>query len=144
MYITNSREVLLDSKVRQNTTKINEAFSTQQAELKGPAILNPVVNHLKGSIKLNDLLYVPDISHNLISVKELCRKRCSVLFEGDTCLVSLKGQVILEGHLQDDLFVAKTLSTTTVPRVSDIEYWHRVVGHVGERRLLKNSQERGN
>ena len=143
MHMTNSRDVMLESEVRQSTTKINGAFSTQQAELEGPAILNPVVNHLKGSIKLNDTLYVPDISHNLISVKELCKKGCSVLFEGDTCLVSLKGQVILEGHLQDDLFVAKTLSTTTVPPANDIEYWHKVVGHVGQKRLLRILKREG-
>ena len=45
--------------------------------------------------------------------------------------------MILEGILQDDLYVAKTLINKAIPQEKDIEYWHRVIGHVGQKKLLK-------
>ena len=128
---------------RPSTTNISGAFSTSEAQLQGPAVLKPVVNHVNGTIKLQDTLYVPGISHSLLSVPELCRKGCKVIFKGKLCKVYLNGKIILEGELQDNLFVAKTLCNKVIPKEKDIEYWHRVIGHVGQRRLLKILKHEG-
>ena len=120
--MTNTREVLVERESIQDSTQVNGAFSTQEAVLKGPAILNPTSGDLNGSIKLSNTLYVPDISHNLISVKELCERGCEVIFKANSCEIVYKGKVILEGILQDDFYVAKTLINKAIPQEKDIEY----------------------
>ena len=143
IHMTNTKEVMVEGETMASTTKISGAFSNNQATLQGAALLNPVVNNVSGSIKLNDTLYVPELSHNLISVKELCRKGCKVTFEGENCFVRFKGQTILEGSLIDDLYVARTLVSKVSPQTKDLEYWHRVIGHVGQTRLLKILKREG-
>ena len=71
---------------------------------------------------MTDTLYVPELTHNLISVKELCNKGCRVVFEDETCKVTKDNKVIIEANLQDELYMAKTLVSKTTLKYRDLEY----------------------
>ncbi|KAA0060208.1 Integrase, catalytic core [Cucumis melo var. makuwa] len=60
----------------------------------------------KSSIKLENVLYVPDIKKNLISVSKLVQDNNVLEFYGDHCFVKDKdtGQTIMRGVLRDGLY----------------------------------------
>uniref|UniRef100_A0A2N9GK30 Integrase catalytic domain-containing protein n=1 Tax=Fagus sylvatica TaxID=28930 RepID=A0A2N9GK30_FAGSY len=96
------------------------------------------------SLSLTDVLYVPTLSANLISVGQLVNKNCLVSFSPLGCLIQdlHTGKVIGRGHRKGELFVLDFGSTTTsptcflVPSINEINsannswrLWHCRLGH---------------
>jgi hypothetical protein len=107
---------------------------------------------------LQDVLYVPDLSTNLLSVSHLTRHSAKVCFIGEACHIYDKGKsLVLEGKLRNDLYImqmrpdgpitakvvtvasnlentfkpsAHALTTQLTSSTSSLDLWHRHLGHL--------------
>ncbi|RDB21876.1 Retrovirus-related Pol polyprotein from transposon TNT 1-94 [Hypsizygus marmoreus] len=95
--------------------------------------------------KLNELtfenaLHAPNLTHNLLSIGCLDRKGCSVLFgRGSATFYNPGGIPFMRGEAHnttmyrlDFVTTPAALSARSNTRPTDIETWHRRLGHVGE------------
>ena len=57
---------------------------------------------------LQDVLYVPDLYGNLLSISHLARRSAKVHFVGEACRIYDKSKsLMLEGNLRNDLYVMR-------------------------------------
>jgi transposase InsO family protein len=82
---------------------------------------------------MDDVLYVPKLANNLISVPILTGNGFSVTFTGDKCQVQRSGKTILTAKLRSGLFVIENLvqkvAATKTSFGMCVHMWHRVLGH---------------
>ena len=100
-------------------------------DVKGKGIV--VLNSLSALKYISDVLYVPDIDQNLLSVGQLMEKGSKVMFEDQWCLIKdnlgnnvfkvkmkSKGFTLNLMEKKQSMFSAKTCSD---------KLWHKRVGH---------------
>ena len=87
-----------------------EAVGTLQLELHGGFTLH-----------LLDVLYVPSIQRNLISVSKLDRVGFSCMFGNNRCVIRCDGDLICYAPLHDELYLL-SLSNISVMNVSDVNH----------------------
>lgn len=124
-----------------------------RVEGKGQMKFHPLSGMTKYSITLDDVLYVPELDGNLLSVGRIEEMGHSVVFnKGEAKIIQADGEVILtairDGRLykiQEDL----SLNITKMVKTVDEELWHRRLGHLNKKalgHLLKSedvSQKKG-
>lgn len=95
------------------------------------------------SVKLLDVLYMPNLSTNLLSVRRMTRAGMRVIFEGDRCMITTAdGQLVAEAFSEhdDDLYWLrggapvnssedKVGETAFVVGAATLYQWHRRFGH---------------
>jgi len=94
--------------------------------------------------KLKEVVYVPDLSTNLLSVNAMTKNGGEVLFTTKGVTVKHGNKTIMKGEkLQSGLFQVKLkpqkINTTylTEKRESDTTMWHRKLGHINYDNLKK-------
>ncbi|MCO5567790.1 hypothetical protein L7F22_021486 [Adiantum nelumboides] len=96
---------------------------------------------------LPDVLYVPRIKKNLLSVSSLAKNGLRVIFEDDRCIVQDRENgysLITIGTLENGLFVLDRyekqiqacIAKTKTQAMQDAELWHARFGHVGYGNLM--------
>ncbi|MCO5556318.1 hypothetical protein L7F22_009865 [Adiantum nelumboides] len=96
---------------------------------------------------LPDVLYVPRIKKNLLSVSSLAKNGLWVIFEDDRCIVRDRENgysLITTGTLENGLFVLDCyekqiqacIAETKTRAMQDAELWHARFGHVGYSSLM--------
>jgi hypothetical protein len=118
---------------------------------------------------LQNVLYVPDLSTNLLSVSHLARRSAEVRFVGEACYVYDKGKsLVLEGKLRNDLYVmqmrpdgpimakvvtvasnpentfdpsAHVLTTRLTSSTGSLDLWHRRLGHLHHNAITRMADE---
>ncbi|MCO5614455.1 hypothetical protein L7F22_068737 [Adiantum nelumboides] len=96
---------------------------------------------------LPDVLYVPGIKKNLLSVSSLVKNGLRVIFEDDRCIVQDRENgysLITTGTLENGLFVLDhyekqiqaCIAETKTQAMQDAELWHARFGHVGYGSLM--------
>ncbi|MCO5603945.1 hypothetical protein L7F22_058102 [Adiantum nelumboides] len=96
---------------------------------------------------LPDVLYVPGIKKNLLSVSSLAKNGLRVIFEDDKCIVRDQENgysLITTGTLENELFVLDRyekqiqacIEETKTQAMQDAELWHARFGHVGYGSLM--------
>ena len=97
---------------------------------------------------IKDVLHVPTITKNLVSVGQLVEQGMQVRFNNNKCFIEKDGRVIAKGRRDGRLFIldsnevkpamyAEGLKTET-----NIELWHKRIGHVNLQRL-RGMQSKG-
>ena len=85
----------------------------------------------KGAKLINDVLYVPEIDQNLLSVSQLLQKGYSVVFKHNKCEISdSNGAVLFSIAMKDKSFSLsweKQSAYTCVLKKADL--WHKRLGH---------------
>ncbi|XP_052874153.1 uncharacterized protein LOC128279399 [Gossypium arboreum] len=106
-------------------------------EVKGKD--NVVINTCLDNKVISDVLYVPDIDQNLLSVGQLVKKGYSLVFKNGFCIVEdTYGQELVTVAMTDRSFMLdlnqleKKAYTSLVDNNS---LWHRRLGHVNFRSL---------
>lgn len=56
------------------------------------------------NVELTDVLYIPNLEDNLISVKKLTEKVLDVLFTGNLCKLIVNNQMLTIGSCNDGLY----------------------------------------
>lgn len=108
-------------------------------EVKGKGVT--AVQTTSGTKYIQEVLYVPDISHNLISVGQLLESGCAVNFYGDMCeVVNMNGVKILNVKMQNKSFSvnlskSEVCAYTSVSENSNL--WHKRFGHASFHALSK-------
>ena len=126
--------------------------------------------NIDGNIKsctLREVLYVPELSYNLLSVSKATDAGMLVLFQGDTCEIrNKKGKVILQASKHRGLYYVDTMeqeNPSKIPesaskerekstqfanstesdndKISKERMWHSRFGQLGEQSLTKLVKE---
>ena len=151
MHMTNNLEVLHDV---QNTSDHNISTANDQvmvADKVGNVVL-PVSSTCKATVK--NTVYVPDLKVNLLSVSQIVKKSCSVLFDSVGCKIyDSQNLVIATAKLERDLFKLDLVNCTKtsnnlachVSVKNSKVLWHRRLGHINFMNLnkLKNGLASG-
>ena len=88
----------------------------------------------KTNILLQEVLFVPELSGNLISVGRLTDKGCLVSFDNKMCCVSLGQKTLITAKKDGCLYLVKTPETcfkvcADVHNDLCVHQWHRRLGH---------------
>ncbi|CAI8608406.1 unnamed protein product [Vicia faba] len=92
------------------------------------------------SLNLHDVLYMPSITKNLLSVSKLAvDNNILVEFDANYCFVKdkLTGKAILRGTLKERLYQLSGIEKDQHAYISLKESWHRRLGHPNNKVLDK-------
>ena len=84
------------------------------------------------SVTLHNVLYIPEIGGNLLSVRKLAEEGFTVDFKKDLCEIKHKGRQVAVADLQSSLYKLREYNkvySACVHKCNCIHYWHRVCGH---------------
>ncbi|KAI3412713.1 uncharacterized protein J3R85_017059 [Psidium guajava] len=129
-------------------------YLTQLSKLKHPAHFftadgSPLRATQQGTLTIPrdfnvpDVLHVPSLALNLLSIGQLIDAGCVVSFTDSSCFVQdrLSGQMIGKGSRRDGLYTMQHLhlpsSSLPVPVLAtvDLARWHQRLGHIASSRL---------
>lgn len=123
------------------------------ANKKGRVTALSVVGAEQITITMDDVLYIPELSFNLLSLRRLENTGKKVIFFGGCVTVECDGEVVATGKQHGQLYSMdfeckqKGGSRAMVGKVSrKLELWHHRFGHLGEenlRKLVKNDMVKG-
>ena len=91
----------------------------------------------KFNLFLEDVLYVPKILRNLLSLPTMTQRGAEVRFKEDVCIVISNEQTLHIGHKDGKLFKLNTeevcVAYFATPRAPDnsVKLWHERFGHLG-------------
>ena len=94
------------------------------------------------NISLRDVLYLPDLEKNLLSVRAMVKLGATVKFEGERCEITRNSKLLAVGKMQEKLFVLKIDVDEHVHIAkrnsnSNVELWHYRFGHLGMHNVNK-------
>ncbi|RVW37574.1 Retrovirus-related Pol polyprotein from transposon RE1 [Vitis vinifera] len=91
------------------------------------------IESLTGLKYITDVLYVPDIDQNLLSVGQLIEKGFKVIFEDKWCMIKdAKGRDVFKVKMRAKGFALNLMEDEQIAfssTVSNAELWHRRLGH---------------
>jgi transposase InsO family protein len=87
------------------------------------------------NLTLHNVLYVPHLSVNLLSLRQLLLEQCKVNFSVNEFSVTKLEQPYLEGHYHDNLPVLKLEPVKQHAHLSTAELLHKSLGHVSYGRI---------
>lgn len=113
---------------------------TAQALARGTVTVH---NYVEGKLKklvFNDVLYVTEARHHLISTSALVDKGASILFRNKVARASMGKQVVLEarnsGKLWELAIAPEIMQVYSAEAATDAcELWHQRFGHINSRSL---------
>lgn len=95
------------------------------------------------NVELRDVQYIPGLCVNLLSVSQIVKNGCTVIFNADGCKIFSKNNDLLAtGSLIDDMFKIN-IKTNELACISantksdDLTLWHRRLGHTNFETLKK-------
>ena len=122
------------------SSSIKQIISANDARLKVKGVGNTSIKINNNNIDVNEVLHVPNLATNLLSVHKIVQKGNSVLFDKYGCVIKNKANNI----------VVACKPKNGVYKISDAEnmclltqknnsamLWHRRLGHVNYQTLLK-------
>ncbi|UYV67846.1 hypothetical protein LAZ67_5002211 [Cordylochernes scorpioides] len=109
-----------------------------------------IKNSDEESIILKDVLYVPKLSDNLISVSKLIQDKKQILFDNKgRHIQNEKGDTLLTASKIEDFYIINEATDTYLPptpktlKISDTSWdiWHRRLGHINEEymKMMQNN-----
>ena len=128
--------------------KVGDGFYLE-ATMQGNVKLNLDVNDKSKTCTLRNVLYVPELSYNLLSVSKATDSGKQVSFDDNGCEIRNKrtGEILLQGTKHRSLYyVNKTTKakmtkyvncTEKLESISKERLWHSRYGHLGDQSLLK-------
>ena len=104
---------------------------TVKAEGKGSVCLRIRDNkQAERKISLSSVLFVPDLSCNLFSVRDITDKGNRMMFDDITCNVITRGDIVIaSGYKRGNLYV--------LDGTAEISPWHQRLAHVNDKMLDK-------
>jgi len=134
-HMTNDKKELKG--MRKTHTEVGVANKEGSMEANGKGTIE-----FKNCI-LNDVLYVPNLRKNLLSVSAITNKGGKILFEKDKVLVTKKSEVIFQGKKDNlGLYVVKPQRKAlqeahATERRNEAETWHKRLSHLSAENMKK-------
>ena len=102
-------------------------------------------------LDLTNVLFIPDLSTNLISVGSADKRGVKTVFAEKTCMMMMGDVPLLMGNcFGSNLYLLRVKATKQrQPRVlickeeRTLSEWHRVLGHVSEKRIKALADDQG-
>jgi hypothetical protein len=121
-----------DSKLG-NVTFGNDA----PGKIKGKGI----VSLCNGKRKAQDVLFVEDLKHNLLSVSQVCDRGCEVVFTSKDCRIKNvdSGQLVAKGiRTENNVYVLiEEEEECNLSKYDESWLWHRRLGHLNFDHIIK-------
>lgn len=143
-HMVNNKNIL--SEIKDYKSEIGIAKKNQKLEAEAVGTVNGE------QCILNEVLYVPELSKNLLSVHAVTERDGEVTFKKNKVIVFKNGQKVLEGKKQEnglytldlqatkDTIIRNEESMLTEDKIQIVEDWHRKLGHLNKvsmKNLLK-------
>lgn len=119
-------------------TKLDRTFCTRVRIGNGDYIAvkgkgDVIIDGPEGAKLISDVLYVPEIDQNLLSVGQLVEKGYKVMFEEGLCLIAdSAGKETLKIQMKEKCFSFDPMSQSRqamTAQVNEAEVWHKRLGH---------------
>lgn len=140
VHLTASKHWLRNVKDHFKADTIITADKTEICvESAGSVDITTVVGNNTFEVTIEDILYVPKLATNLLSVSQLIKKGNEVVFMADTCKIyNNQGELVGVAELVDNVYKLKTTECKLLaaPVVTG-QMWHRRLGHVNQKDLIK-------
>ena len=158
MNVIGSSEWIIDSGATQHMTFKRNNLE-DYVEFKKPTVVNlgdnrSILAHGKGTyrvtavvddklqkIALRDVLYLPELDKNLLSVHAMIKLGAVVSFENDVCKITRNSKLLAVGVIRGKLYVLKILedqvNIASEELESDLFLWHCRLGHLGMDNVIK-------
>ena len=98
-------------------------------------------SHVGQKGKLMNVLHVPTITKNLVSVGQIVDQGMQVRYTHLGCFIEEEGQIIAQGRQEGRMFILDTndigpaMFAKGQKVESDIDLWHTRIGHINYQRL---------
>ena len=129
--------------------KVGDGYYVEST-MQGNVKLNLNVDGKDKTITLRNVLYVPDLSYNLLSVAKATDSGKQVTFDDNGCDIKVKrtGKILLQAVKRRSLYYVNTstkekkvtqyaYSMETPEPISNERLWHSRYGHLGDQSLTK-------
>jgi len=91
----------------------------------------------EGNVKISNVLYVPDLSANLLSVSAMVDSDLLVTFDKSGCRVTKNNATWIQAERREGLFVLNHSSTQALSAMVSKETWHKRLGHLSTGAMKK-------
>ncbi|UYV65814.1 hypothetical protein LAZ67_3005530, partial [Cordylochernes scorpioides] len=140
----------------ESDINLAEKGKTTQAIAKGDMRLTTCTSEGQENIRIKDILHVPSLRNNFLSVYELVNKGNSVIFNKDGAKIYNEGNdLVAEAYIKDRMFMMETkqrnvpiaknenvmvINTHLSNKKSNISLWHKRLNHINEEYMKKMIQ----
>ncbi|CAF4947657.1 unnamed protein product [Pieris macdunnoughi] len=142
-HMTSCRENLLEVRKVHDMKEIIVANNmTVPVVCAGNTQITTLVNNSQFDIKVNNILYIPNLTTNLLSVSQLIAKGNKVIFKSDVCYIhNQRNELIGIANLKNGVYKLNTVKSEKVlaaaVQITDAKQWHRRLGHINSNDLQK-------
>ncbi|CAG4970927.1 unnamed protein product [Colias eurytheme] len=141
-HMTACKNNLVNSSHQHEIKEIIIANQTRVPVLcSGDVNIVTVVKDVEYDITVKDVLFIPDLTTNLLSVSQLIRSGNSVIFEENVCYIyNRQRELVGQAELIDGVYKLCTLQTEQIlaaTAIASSETWHRRMGHINSNSLNK-------
>ena len=99
------------------------------------------LSHVGQNGIMRNILHVPTITKNLVSVSQIVDQRMQVRFTHHRCFIEEEGRIIAQGRRDGRMFILETNDVGTAMFAKgqkvklDIDLWHKWISHINFRKL---------
>lgn len=144
-HMCNDRELFVDYQSLEQPVDVALGDEHKiQATARGTVILSVNVQNGETKLcKLHDVLYVPELCYNLLSVARVTSYKKTVKFSGSKCFIlDVNGQVVAMANKTGSLYyldynIGNLEAKAKIALNEKQDIWHRRYGHLGEQNLNK-------
>lgn len=125
--------------VEQATKPIDKIAVADDREVNVESAGKVYVNIESGSVPINNVLFIPELSTNLLSVSQIVDKGFKVIFDVNGCeIIDADMNIFATGRRQQNLFVLNVNENYCLAtKVNSRDLWHRRMGHLNDADLSK-------
>lgn len=126
--------------VKKPTISEVKVANNERVKIKHVGDLKCTIGKSSSVVVLKDVQYIPDLCVNLLSVSQLVKNECVVIFDIKGCKIYKKDVLIATGLLIDDVFKFK-IKTSEIACASSAKennetiLWHRRLAHTNFKTL---------
>ena len=100
----------------------------------------------KSVVKLNRILYVPQISEDLISVSQIFDAGCHVTFDDGKCVIYRGDEIVGEGYREGNIYLVPMTKVDVEPETrneeeahstNDENMWYQRLGHINSKGIKR-------
>jgi len=109
---------------------------------KGKAKINMTIQGQRKTINIEEVLHVPKLATNLLSVSKIAEKRFTLTFNKNGCLRDTGGNVVATATLQGGVYKMQQADDVAwITHQDNEQLWHRRFGHLNQKsmRQLENN-----
>ena len=113
---------------------IDVAKNGESLVAKESGVINGMSNH-GVLMSAENVMYVPTLRENLMSVKKLTKAGVEVIFQETQFIMKINGKIISTGKQRGNLYAIELKIERANASIAEVEYadlWHRRLGHISE------------